>query len=79
MLSKITSKFQTTIPREIRDRLKLSVADVIEWRFDGSRIYVEPVEKPFLKYAGVIEPRSGDTKQEILAARNKRAMDILSK
>ena len=39
MKSKITSKYQTTIPRKIRDKLNLSVSDSVEWKgeFFGTR------------------------------------------
>lgn len=79
MRSKITSKFQTTIPREVREKLKLGISDIIEWRLDGSKIYVEPVEKPFLKYRGSIKPKGGDAKTDIQTARKKRAQELISK
>lgn len=41
--SRITAKYQVTIPRQVRERLTLQVADAIEWSesADG-RIYVAP-------------------------------------
>lgn len=67
--SKITSKFQITIPREIRDRLNLSVSDSIEWIIEKNRILVEPVNRPFLKYKGSIKIAAGNIKEDILKAR----------
>jgi len=32
MRSLITSKYQTTIPKAIRDRLGISVKDALEWK-----------------------------------------------
>ena len=32
MRSIITSKFQTTIPKAVRENLKLSVKDALEWK-----------------------------------------------
>ncbi|MBE7445662.1 MAG: AbrB/MazE/SpoVT family DNA-binding domain-containing protein [Planctomycetia bacterium] len=69
MKSKITSKFQITIPREIRDRLNLRVSDAIEWKIKKNRIFVEPVNRPFLKYKGSIKIDAGDIKEDILKAR----------
>ena len=72
MKSKITSKFQITIPGEVRERLRLHVADAIEWKLEGERIYVEAAEKPFLKHRGVIEVGEGDIKQDIEQSRAAR-------
>ncbi|MBN2551933.1 MAG: AbrB/MazE/SpoVT family DNA-binding domain-containing protein [Spirochaetales bacterium] len=72
MKSKITSKFQVTIPREIRSRLKLEVADSIEWKVEEGRVVVEPVSKPFLAYRGIIKVGRGDIRKDIGQARNKR-------
>ena len=72
MKSKITSKFQVTIPREIRTRLKLEVADSIEWKIEGSKVVVEPVGKPFLEYRGIVKVGPGNIRKDIEQARNKR-------
>ncbi|WP_096893464.1 AbrB/MazE/SpoVT family DNA-binding domain-containing protein [Candidatus Scalindua japonica] len=72
--SKITSKFQTTIPREIRDRLKLSVSDSIEWKIEEDKIVVGPVNKPFLKYKGSIKIKSGNIREDILQSRKMRVL-----
>ena len=74
MKSKITSKYQITIPREIRDRLHLSVSDSIEWKIEKNRILVEPVNKSFLKYKGSIKIDSGNIKEDILKARKIRVL-----
>ncbi len=70
MKSKITSKYQTTIPREISDRLNLSVSDSIEWKIEKDKIFVEPVNKPFLKYKGSIKIKSGNIKEDIIRTQN---------
>ena len=69
MKSKITSKYQTTIPREIRENLRLRVADAIEWKQEGNRVYVEPVKKPFLKHKGTIKTGRGNIRKDIEEAR----------
>jgi bifunctional DNA-binding transcriptional regulator/antitoxin component of YhaV-PrlF toxin-antitoxin module len=45
MQSTITSKFQTTIPKAIRENLALAVTDTLEWK-----VIVSPWQKNFLKY-----------------------------
>ncbi|MEE9193373.1 MAG: AbrB/MazE/SpoVT family DNA-binding domain-containing protein [Thermodesulfobacteriota bacterium] len=74
MKSKITSKYQITIPREIRDRLNLSVSDSIEWKIERNKILVEPVNKPFLKYKGSIKIKPGNIKEDILRSRRMRVL-----
>ncbi|PJZ75300.1 AbrB/MazE/SpoVT family DNA-binding domain-containing protein [Leptospira neocaledonica] len=71
--SKITSKYQITIPKEIRDSLKLSMEDVIEWSIDEQGIHIESANKPFLKYKGFLNKGSSDTKSDIKKAWEERA------
>ena len=73
MKSKITSKFQVTIPREIRALLKLRVSDSIDWRIVNSKVLVEPVQKPFLKYRGIVKVGPGDGRSDVTEARARRA------
>ncbi len=65
MKSKITAKFQTTIPKKIRERLKLSRNDLIEWEIDHGRVVVRPVEKPFLDFKGRFSIGRGDIEKDI--------------
>ncbi len=73
MISKITSKYQTTIPKKVRNKFKLHIADTIEWKIEGDKIIVEPSSKPFLKYKASIKVSPGNTKDDILGARKIRA------
>lgn len=72
--SKVTSKFQVTVPREIRERLKLGIADVIEWHLDEDGIRLDAVEKPFLDYQGYFAPGKGRVEDDI-----KKAWEIRAK
>lgn len=74
MKSKITSKYQTTIPHEIRNKLKLIVSDSIEWKVEDNKVYVESVNKPFLKYRGIIKVGLGNIKEDIIKSRKIRTM-----
>ncbi len=69
MKSKITTKFQTTIPKKIRERLKLSRNDLIEWEIYHGRVVVRPVEKPFLEFKGRFFVGQGDIEKDIDTAR----------
>ncbi|MDP2973195.1 MAG: type II toxin-antitoxin system PrlF family antitoxin, partial [Deltaproteobacteria bacterium] len=48
MQSVITSKFQTTIPKAVRENLKLSVQDALEWKIERGKVIVYPAQKKFL-------------------------------
>ena len=51
---KITSKGQTTIPKEIRKRLNLKPGDRIIWYFDGDRLVVRAKNKSVMDLAGML-------------------------
>jgi len=70
--SKITSKYQITVPREVRDLLKLDAADVIEWEISEGSVTVQAADKPILKFRGILNMGSGDTKEDIRIAWKRR-------
>ena len=72
MQSVITSKFQTTIPKDVRERLKLSIHDTLEWKIDKGRIVVLPVQKEFLKHRNRIKTGPGKIDDDIEKARQHR-------
>ena len=73
MHSKITSKYQTTIPKEVRDKLKVSVSDTLEWKFVEGRLVVEPSKPFFQKYRGFIKVGEGDISEDLKKARESMA------
>ncbi len=77
MQSTITSKFQTTIPKSIRENLNLSVRDIIEWKVERGKVFVSPVHKEFLKYRNSIKTGSGDISEDIRLARERRTEKYL--
>ncbi len=73
MESLITSKFQTTIPKAIRENLKLSVSDAIEWKVENGKAIVTPVQKKFLKHKNSVNTGKGNVREDIQSARRLRA------
>lgn len=69
MRSKITDKFQITIPKAVRELLKLQRSDLLEWKIESGKITVEAVAKPFLRYKGAIAVGTGDIGKDIEGAR----------
>lgn len=75
MQSTITSKFQTTIPKIIRENLALAVNDTLEWEIDHGRVIVSPKQKNFLKYQSRFKVGKGDIEADIAQARELRLKD----
>jgi AbrB family looped-hinge helix DNA binding protein len=75
MESTITSKFQTTIPKAIRENLALVVNDTLEWKVDHGKIIVAPKQKNFLKYQNKVKVGRGDIEADISLARDLRLED----
>ncbi len=75
MKSTITSKYQVTIPKQIRNKLKLSVSDTIEWRIEENEAVIKPLKKPILKYRGTVKTGPGDIREDIEAAVRARIAD----
>lgn len=46
--TKVTRKYQITIPKEVRESLKIGVGDVLRVKVEGYRIILEPT-KPIIK------------------------------
>jgi bifunctional DNA-binding transcriptional regulator/antitoxin component of YhaV-PrlF toxin-antitoxin module len=44
--SEIRQRYQTTIPQEIRDKMKLDIGDQLIWKYDESREEIIVIRKP---------------------------------
>jgi AbrB family looped-hinge helix DNA binding protein len=59
---KLTSKGQTTVPKEVRDFLGLEEGTQMEWIVDGDVVIVKPRKLRAIDLAGILgPPPSGDT------------------
>lgn len=52
MVSKITSRGQTTIPKEVRKALQLKTSDSLLYIIDGDRAIIKPVRGNILTLRG---------------------------
>ena len=73
MKSTITTKFQTTIPRDVRERLKLTVHDTVDWRIEDDRVVIVPLRCDFLRHRNRIAVGAGNIGADLAAARQARA------
>jgi AbrB family looped-hinge helix DNA binding protein len=72
MNSTVTSKFQTTIPKSVREKLGISVNDSLEWIVEKGKITVRPLHGDFLRYQGSVHKGTGDIAEDIRTARERR-------
>ncbi|CAM5487339.1 hypothetical protein ATER59S_03390 [Aquamicrobium terrae] len=56
MIGSITSKGQTTVPKEVRDRLGLAQGARIEWIIEGDKAIVRPRKLRAVDLAGILGP-----------------------
>jgi len=67
--SVITSKFQTTIPKAVRENLKLAVSDTITWEVEGGEILVRAKKNNFMSYKNSIKVGPGKIEDDIELAK----------
>ncbi len=72
MNSAVTVKYQTTIPKSVREQLGISVNDTLEWIVEKGKVIVYPVHNNFLKHRGSVKTGSGDIAADIELARESR-------
>lgn len=73
--STITSKFQTTVPKEIRERLKLGTRDVLIWEIRDGAAEVRPATRRFLERRGSIRVEGGSAVEDVQRARRLRGTE----
>ena len=44
-LSKVTTKYQTSIPKEVRDKLSISAGDYVKFEIKGSIVMLKKIKK----------------------------------
>lgn len=73
MESIVTSKFQTTIPKAVRENLKIKINDAIDWKVENGKVIVTSVQTNFLKHKNSVSTGKGNIKEDIQMARKMRA------
>ena len=71
MKSTVTAKYQTTIPKEVREKLGISVHDALEWVVENGKVIVFPIHNEFLSRRGSVKVGEGDIAADIEEAREK--------
>jgi len=63
--SVVTSKFQTTIPKIIRDNLNLCISDTLDWEIENDKIVVRTKKNNFSAYRNTIKTGPGPIEKPI--------------
>jgi len=72
MNSTVTVKYQTTIPKSVREQLGISVNDALEWIVEKGKVVVSPLHDHFLKHRGSVKVGAGDIVADIQLARESQ-------
>ena len=73
--STITSKFQTTVPKEIRLKLGLRPRDVLRWEATSRGARLVPARRGFLDRRGSLRVGSGSAVDDVRRARALRGTE----
>jgi AbrB family looped-hinge helix DNA binding protein len=68
--TKITDKYQITIPKEIRKKMGLFRDDSIEWAIENEKITITPVRKTFYQFKGYLKVGKGNVDEDIRKAQS---------
>jgi AbrB family looped-hinge helix DNA binding protein len=67
--STITVKYQTTVPKEVREKLGARPGDVLQWEVIGDHVRVRAADPAFLALQGRFKVGPGDPVEDVRKAR----------
>ena len=70
--STITSKGQTTVPKEVRDALDIGPGDKLSWEVRGGRVAVTTDRPGLFRWEGVFKDGPTDAVKAVAGARKRR-------
>ncbi len=70
--STITSKGQTTVPKEVREALNVDVGGKLTWEIKGGRVSITTERPALYRWKGVIKHGPADAVQAVAEARKTR-------
>ncbi len=70
--STITSKGQTTVPKEVREALNVDAGDKLTWEIRGGRVVITTERPALYRWKGVIKHGPADAVQAVAEARKIR-------
>jgi antitoxin PrlF len=70
--STITSKGQTTVPKEVREALNVDAGDKLTWEIRGGRVAITTERPALYRWKGVIKHGPADAVKAVAEARKTR-------
>lgn len=70
--STITSKGQTTVPKEVREALNVDAGDKLTWEIKGGRVAITTERPALYRWKGVIKHGPADAVQAVAESRKTR-------
>jgi AbrB family looped-hinge helix DNA binding protein len=70
--STLTSKSQTTVPKEIREKLGIGPGDVLEWEMADGEVRVLALDSAFLRRRGSVRVGPGSAVEDVKLWRRRR-------
>lgn len=70
--STLTKKYQTTVPKEVREKLGIGPRDVVQWEVVNGMAQVKPARRAFLDRRGTIRVGPGCAVDDVRKARASR-------
>jgi AbrB family looped-hinge helix DNA binding protein len=70
--STITSKGQTTVPKEVREALKVDAGDKLTWEINGGQVVITTERPALWRWAGSIKGGPDDAVEAVAEARKRR-------
>lgn len=74
---KVTSKGQTTVPKEVRDFLGLEEGTQMEWILDEGKVIVKPRKLRAIDLAGILGPPPSGVKNTTVEEMNEAIGDAV--
>ena len=67
--STLTVKYQTTVPKEVREKLRARPGDALQWDVVGDEVRITAATPAFLALQGRFKVGSGDPVEDVRRAR----------
>jgi antitoxin PrlF len=70
--STITSKGQTTVPKEVRDLLDVGPGDRLTWEVHGGKVAITTEQPGLFQWEGIFKDGPADSVEAVAEARKRR-------
>jgi len=69
--SRVGKRYQTTIPKAVREELGISINDTLEWIVENGQFVVRTRHSNFLRYQSRVKTGGGDIAADIHAGQER--------